>query len=253
MLSPEEVIFDHVEVLIIWRAVTDYLVRLQHLRLILICGSGVDHIIDSRDLPHGIPLVRLVDPFLRNRVANYVLAHVCQHFFPAIRLDSQTQDPGEALKSTKKPQVGIMGLGLIGAFVAAKFLDMGFDVYGWTRTSHPRGIENVHVGSDELGDFARASEVLVCQLPLTSATAGILNQHLFGLLPEGAYLVNVGRGAHLVEADLLLALDTGKLAGAGLDVFLVEPLPAGHPFHVHPKITVTPYIAGYVGYETQAA
>lgn len=250
--SIEEVNLEEVEVVILWLNVPNYLSKLPNLKLLLICGSGIDHMIGSTELPNNIPLIRLVDPFLRNHVSNYVFEHICKHFFPTLNYHNHEGDWSKTLETIKKPKIGIMGLGLIGESMAEKFVNMGFEVCGWVRTSRHRTIKEVYVGVERLGDFAENSEVIVCQLPLTRETRGILNCHLFDLLPEEAYLINVGRGAHLIEADLLVALESGKLSGACLDVFDVEPLPSEHPFHTHPKIMVTPHIAGYVGPETQA-
>lgn len=150
-----------------------------------------------------------------------------------------------------KPKVGIMGLGLIGSITASKLRNMGYEVCGGVKTSRPRFAE-VYVGLEEIDDFAKQCEVIVCQLPLTEEMRGILNRRLFSVLPDGAYLISVGRGAHVVEDNLLLAIETGKLSGASLDVFEIEPLPVNHPFQAIPQITITPHIAGYVGTETQA-
>ena len=250
--SKDDVKVEDVEVAIIWLTVPKYLDRLVNLKLLLICGSGVDHIINSPDLPSHVPTIRLVDPYLQNRVTNYVLEHLLKQFFPSLVLSFQEDDLKEKLRKHKKPKVGIMGLGMIGAFMAEKFSEIGFDVCGWVRSTRPRTIDEVYVGEEALKDFAENCEVLVCQLPLTKATYKILNQRLFDFLPNGAYVINVGRGGHLEEEDLLLALDSGKLSGACLDVFEVEPLSSNHMFHSKPKITVTPHIAGYVGADTQA-
>jgi glyoxylate/hydroxypyruvate reductase A len=253
-LSIEDYKLEDVEVAIIWLQVPKSLSKLPNLKLILSCGSGVDHIINSPYLPHDVPLVRLVDTFLRDHVSNYVVEHVFKHFLP----DLSYHDQGSALFSIleidkqQKPKIGIMGLGLVGTWTAEKLIGIGFDVCGWVRTSRPRTINEVYVGTKELGEFANKCDILVCQLPLTNETRGILNKHLFDLLPKGAYLINVGRGAHLIESDLLSALESGKLSGACLDVFEVEPLPTNHPFHANTKIKITPHIAGYVSPETQA-
>lgn len=252
--SIDDIELKNIEVVIIWLHAPDYLSQLPNLRLVLICGSGVDHIVNSPNLPHNIPLVRLVDPFLRDHVSAYVVEHILKHFFPDLVYHNIEEDWAGTLKNIerKKPKIGIMGLGLVGTAIAEKLLNMGFEVCGWVRTSRPRSINEVYVGNEQLRDFAEQCEVLVCQLPLTKETRGILNSHLFDLLPKGAYLINVGRGGHLIEADLFLALKSGKLSGACIDVFEVKPLPSDHPFHTNPKIVVTPHIAGYVGPETQA-
>jgi glyoxylate/hydroxypyruvate reductase A len=243
---------ENVEVAIIWLNVPKYLSQLKNLKLLMICGSGIDHIINSPDLPRKVPTVRLVDPYLRYRVTNYIIDQIFRQFLPDLNPQDQEIVLTKKLAIFKKPKIGIMGLGMIGAFMAKKLIEMGFHVCGWVRSTRPRTIDEIYVGDEQLKEFAKNCEVLVCQLPLTMATYKILNKNLFDLLPNGAYLINVGRGSHLEEDDLLSALDSGKLAGACLDVFEVEPLPQSHLFHSHEKITVTPHIAGYIGADTQA-
>lgn len=252
ILSADVNEFAEVEVLIIWFNAPAYLSELPNLRLVLVCGSGIDHLVGAVALPPHVPLVRLVDPYLRQHVAHYLLEHVRKQYFPSLSTQNLAGDQRQSLKLARKPKIGIMGLGLVGESVARNFISLGFNVSGWVRTARPRSIQEVYVGSGQLRDFAKSCEVLVCQLPLTNETKGVLNAELFDLLPDGAYLINVGRGDHLVEADLLLALESGKLSGACLDVFQVEPLPLEHPFNAHPKITTTPHIAGYIEPETQA-
>jgi glyoxylate/hydroxypyruvate reductase A len=137
-----------------------------------------------------------------------------------------------------------MGLGANGEDCARKLAALGFEVFGWSRTlKHLPGVECLH-GADGLPRFLRASEILVVALPLTQATAGILDARTLNALPRGCHIVNMARGGLVVEADLLQALDSGQVAGAFLDVTEQEPLPADHPFWTHPKVRLTPHIAG---------
>jgi glyoxylate/hydroxypyruvate reductase A len=253
-LSLDEVAPEDVEVAIIWLSVPDYLQKLPNLKLVLVCGSGVDHIIHATTLPRHVSLVRLVDPFLRNHVSDYVIQSIQNYILSREGYFGLEHASHRAVDKITfpKPTVGIMGLGLVGEATARKLLTMGFDVCGWVRTSRPRALPQVYVGKAELGDFLRKSEVLVCLLPLTHQTQGILNCYLFDQLPNGSFLINVGRGAHLNEADLLSALKSGRLSGACLDVVEVEPLPDNHLFRSHPKITVTPHVAGVLMPEQQA-
>jgi glyoxylate/hydroxypyruvate reductase A len=140
-------------------------------------------------------------------------------------------------------QIGIMGLGQLGKDAAKKLAYLGFPVSGWSQT--PKDIEGVTclAGDDALDHFLSQTRILICMLPLTPKTKGILSQKTFAKLPAGAYLINIARGRHLIEKDLLTALDSGHLAGACLDVFEVEPLPEDHPFWSHPKIFITPHIS----------
>ena len=139
--------------------------------------------------------------------------------------------------------IGIMGMGQLGADAARKLVQLDFKVAGWSRT--PKSIDGVesYAGNEALDDFLSRSDVLICLLPLTAVTRGILNRGLFQKLPAGAYLINVARGAHLIEEDLVTALDAGHLSGACLDVFQTEPLPPDHPFWSHPNIMITPHIS----------
>jgi glyoxylate/hydroxypyruvate reductase A len=152
----------------------------------------------------------------------------------------------------QRRRVGVMGLGHIGGQCALTLATLGFDVAGWSRS--PKSLPGVETfaGPQGLAPFLARTEILVCLLPLTPETKDILNARTFAALPRGAAIVNAGRGGHLVEADLLAALDGGHLSGATLDVFRTEPLPPDHPFWSHPRIRVTPHIASYIDPATGA-
>ncbi len=252
--SINEAELSQIEVVIIWLDVPHFLNSLPNLKLILSCGSGVDHIIESLYLPHNIPLVRLVDEYLINRVSNYVVEQILEQFFPHIKNKEFTVVQPSIYQEIreKKIRVGVMGLGLIGSEIALRLISIGFEVSGWVRTIKKRVIEDVYIGEPELEIFVKKCNVLVCQLPLTRTTKGILNIHLFNFLPENSFLLNVGRGGHLVESDLLLALENKRLIGACLDVLEVEPIPLNHPFNKNINIKITPHLAGYIGPDTQA-
>jgi glyoxylate/hydroxypyruvate reductase A len=178
------------------------------------------------------------------QMAEYVCQAVVRHFR---ELDINERDMREGRWAFRRPRVredfpvGIMGLGVLGTRVAQALAHFEFPVLGWSRS--PRDVPGVrcYAGEAQFGEFLAASRVLVCLLPLTADTENILNRRTLEQLKPEAYLINVARGAHLVEADLLALLDEGRLAGATLDVFRNEPLPAGHPFWQHPKITLTPH------------
>jgi glyoxylate/hydroxypyruvate reductase A len=146
----------------------------------------------------------------------------------------------------------MMGCGEIGSYVADKLADFGFSVHGWRRTPQANEKIRVYSGKEELETFLRQTDILVCLLPLTPETENILNLQTLSQLRPNAYLINVGRGAHLVEADLLSALESGDLSGALLDVFREEPLPQQHPFWTHDKISITPHIASQTNPESAA-
>lgn len=241
-----------VEFAIVWRYPHGELTRYPHLKAIQSMGAGVDHVLSDAQRP-SVPIARIVDPYLITEMTQYVIAATLYY---ARRLDFYT---AAKAKKTWLPQVledkriGIMGLGQLGADAAAKLVNLGFHVSGWSRK--PKNINGVHCfsGEAQLPEFLQQSDILICLLPLTAETRGILNAGLFAKLPHGAYLINAARGQHLVEKDLLQALDKGQLAGACLDVFEVEPLPQDHPFWSHPKVLVTPHIASVTRADSAAA
>ena len=157
--------------------------------------------------------------------------------------------PEEFIDSIHR-RIGIMGLGTIGQDTAKKFAMLGFPTAGWSRTAKTLpGVETFH-GRERLPKFLGRTNILVNVLPLTRETRGIMDKTLFAALPKGAFVINMGRGGHVVDDDLLAALDSGHLAGAALDVFNVEPLPPEHPYWAHPKVHITPHMAGYTNPRT---
>jgi glyoxylate/hydroxypyruvate reductase A len=183
---------------------------------------------------------------MTERMASYVLAAVLYHQRQLGRYGEQ-QRAGIWRQwmhvDTAGVRVGVMGLGPMGRASAQRLAALGYDVAGWSR--RPQAVEGVrcHAGRDQWQRFLVRSDVLVCLLPLTPATRGILDRTTFEALPKDALIINAARGDHLVEADLIAALDAGRLAGAVLDVFAVEPLPEGHPLWRHPKVLITPHVA----------
>ncbi|WP_295528800.1 glyoxylate/hydroxypyruvate reductase A [uncultured Pseudacidovorax sp.] len=206
-------------------------------------GAGVDAI-TKLDLPPTLKIVRLDDAGMSVQMAEYVCHALIRHFR---EFDVYEAEARQGRWVYRKPlaradfPVGIMGLGVLGERVARAVQQFEFPVLGWSRT--PKSIEGVRTfaGEARLGDFLVNTRVLVNLLPLTDATRGILNRTTLSALKPGGYLIHIARGGHLVEEDLIPLLDGGKLAGATLDVFHQEPLPADHPFWRHPKITVTPH------------
>jgi glyoxylate/hydroxypyruvate reductase len=229
-----------------WHHPPGELKRYPNLKAIFSLGAGVEKLLRDRDLPAAVPIVRMVDRALTSGMTEYVLLHVLRYHRRAPELDS-LQRRAEWVELENPParerKVGILGLGVLGSDAAAKLAGLGFDVAGWSQS--PKAIAGVasFTGADGLQKLLARSEILVCLLPLTSATAGILNARNLARLPRGASVVNAARGGHVVETDLLAALDSGHLAHATLDVVAEEPLPAGHPFWRHPKVTLTPHVA----------
>jgi len=230
-----------------WKPPAGELAKLPALKAILSMGAGVDHLFADPALPE-VPVTRVVDPYLTSGMSEYVVLHVLRYHrnqpvFEAQQRAHVWDDRARELRQADERRIGILGLGELGRDAAAKLVTLGFDVAGWSRAAKTLGHVACLHGADGLAALLARSDILVCLLPLTPATAGILNRQTFNQLPRGACLINAARGGHLVEADLLDALASGQLAHATLDVFASEPLPADHPFWDHPQITVTPHNA----------
>lgn len=245
-----------IEAAVVWRPPADLFDRLTRLRTICAMGAGVDYLFGPGIDPPDVPIVRLVDPVMTERMASWVLAAVLDHHRDLGRYREQQREGvwrQIAHKDTAAVRVGILGLGPMGRASARLLAQVGYDVGGWSR--QPRSIPGVRcfAGQDQLARLLARTDVLVCLLPLTPATRGMLDRTTFDALPAGAVVINAARGEHLVETDLLAALDRGQLAGAVLDVFSVEPLPAAHPFWHHPKVLITPHVASLSNPTTGAA
>jgi glyoxylate/hydroxypyruvate reductase A len=216
------------------------------LKLIQSLWMGVDGLLSDPTLPRSAPLARLVDPGMVAAMGETVLARVLDWHRHLYRYRAQ-----QAARAWRPlPQrlaaertVGLLGLGELGRSVAQRLLALDFRVCGWSRRQKEIDRIECFAGPDGLNAMLTKSGALVCLLPLTPETRGILDARTLALLPRGSCLINVARGAHLVEADLVAALDAGHLAHAYLDVFDAEPLPASHPFWSHPEVSVTPHVA----------
>lgn len=239
--APEQVVFA-----LCWNQPADALGQLPNLRAISSLGAGADHLVGRADLPADVPLVRIVDDRLRQSMAEYVMFGVLAHLRHMWHYHREQEKRAWQIMPPRREEetrIGIMGCGELGGYVAGKLAAFGFRVHCWARSRKTTAVVPVYTGREELKDFLHRANILVCLLPLTAATENILNARLFRCLPPGAFLINAARGAHLVEADLLAALDSGQLAGALLDVFRQEPLASDHPFWTHSKIMVTPHAA----------
>jgi len=240
---------------IVWRPDPGLLASLPNLKLILSLGAGVDHILSDPLLPRHASIVRLVDPDLTATMSEYVVLQVLRFHRQdlAYRAQQQRAEWRELDQmSAAQRRVGVLGFGTLGQDAGRKLAALGFEVAGWRRGAQDVPGFVTYSGADGLDALVRRSDILVCLLPLTAQTEGILNAALFARLPRGAALVNAGRGAHLVEGDLIPALDSGQLSAAALDVFREEPLPPAHPFWTHPRILVTPHVASQTNPATAA-
>lgn len=238
---------------VVWAPPQQFFDEQPALKGIFNIGAGVDALIRLR-LPEGVPLVRLDDAGMSVQMAEYVAHAVIGHFRD---FDAYKADQEQGKWAYRKPglrrdfPVGVMGLGVLGERVSRLLASLDFPVMGWSRS--PKSIPGVQCFSGDVDDsngsgkgngfdaFLRASRFLICLLPLTPDTVNIMNKRNLSKLLPGAYVINVARGAQLVDDDLLALLETGHIAGATLDVFRTEPLPAAHPFWAHPRITVTPH------------
>lgn len=253
-LAPDERIYTDpgsappadVEALLAFRLAPGIASRFPALRFIACAGAGVDDLLATPDVPRHIPIVRAVDPLQGRRMAQYVALMVLRFHRDLPRLEAQHRD-ARWQRFAPGPEedcaIGVMGHGSLGAPIVGVLAGLGYPVAVWTRT--PRRIEGAESFAAAAGlvPFLARSRVLVCALPLTSATVGLLAARAFAALPRGAYVINVSRGAVLREADLVAAVDGGHLAGAALDVFETEPLPAASPLWRHAKILCTPHVA----------
>jgi len=216
-----------------------------NLKLLFSVGAGVDQF-DFAALPPELPVVRMVEPGIVSAMVEYVsfavlgLHRDMPHYQRQQRCGEWREMP---VVPASRRRVGVLGLGSLGQAVLAQLRGFGFDCAGWSRSRHTVEGVRCFAGSQELPAFLARTDILVCLLPLTPATRGMLNADLFAALPRGAGLVHVGRGPHLVADDLLAALESGQIGDAVLDVCNPEPLPGEHPFWQHPHIWLTPHIA----------
>ncbi len=245
-----------VEYALVWSPGKDFFGELTGLKAIFGMGAGVDKLLAHAGLPAGVPVVRMVEPALTEGMSQFVLYHVLRFHRSMDEYRRQQRRhvwrPLPQVPAHER-RVGVMGLGTLGGDVARRLADLDFAVAGWSRTARSLpGVECFH-GGDALMAFLRRAEILVCLLPLTPATEGLLDAERLGELPPGACLINASRGALVDEQALLEALDGGRLAGAALDVFAHEPLPAQHPFWEHPAVAVTPHVASLTAPASAAA
>ena len=237
---------DSIHYCIAWKPKPGSLAALPALKVVFSMGAGVDAIVADPTYPQSVPLSRVVDPTLSQSMTEYVVLNVLywhrrMHDLGALQRLSKWRQI--ASPRAEYVRVGILGFGMLGQAAASALKALNYQLSGWSQT--PRQIEGVASfhGSQGLAPFLAQTDILVCLLPLTPPTRGILDARLFAALPAGACLINAARGGHLVEQDLLAALDAGHLRGATLDVFTQEPLPSDNPLWSHPKVVVTPHAA----------
>lgn len=231
---------------LVWKPPAGFLKTLPNLKIIFSIGAGIDHLSSDPELPEDVPVVRMVEPGLTGGMTEFVVMNVLFHH--RYLLDYLAQQSRKEYRElvqipAHERRIGILGLGVLGQDSAEKLRLFGFEVHGWSRS--PKDVPGVtcHHGPEGLATMLGRSDVLICLLPLTAETEGIINAETLSQLPKGATLISVGRGGHVVEPDLLAALDSGQVGAATLDVTRREPLPPDSPFWDHPRVLVTPHIA----------
>jgi glyoxylate/hydroxypyruvate reductase A len=254
--SADEADPSRVEAIIAWQLKPGTLARYPNLRLVCATAAGVEKITAMPDLRAGVRVMRIVDPLVNTGMAQYVLLMALRHMrmLPLFEAQQRAHDwtrhrPPDPYTMT----AGILGMGEVGRTIAAALRSAGFNVCGWSRT--PKEVPGIEVfyGEEGLPGCLGLSNYLVCALPLTGQTRGILDRAALAKLPKGAYVINVARGGHLVERDLVALLDAGHLGGAALDVQQIEPLRPESPLWDHPAIAITPHIAAQASVATVCA
>lgn len=229
-----------------WKADEDLLKKFPNLKVIQSVGASVDHVLNHQTLSKDVIISRIVDDKLSSDMFEYILAGIMSHLKTFDKYDQYTKDQNWQpipYKSIQDVTIGILGIGQIGSYGATRLVSLGFKVKGWSRSA--KEIKDVFCHHDEKGllNVLQSTDILINILPFTEQTKDILNVDNLKQLNQNAYLINVGRGEHLVENDLLTLLENNHLSGALLDVFRTEPLPKSHAFWKHEKIKITPHIA----------
>jgi glyoxylate/hydroxypyruvate reductase A len=231
---------------LLWKPPLALVEHVRGVRAIFNLGAGVDSIPDFAALPRTVALVRLDDAGMAEQMVEYVIHALLRHYR---EFDTYAEQQHNGLWQPRPRRlksdfvVGILGAGVLGAAVASAIATLHFPVRTWSRTSRAIAAATSFTGISELETFLSATRVLVCLLPLTRETEGLLDRERLSRLPRGAYLINVARGALVADADLLELLDAGHLSGATLDVFRDEPLPREHRFWHHPRVALTPHVS----------
>jgi len=236
-----------IEYAFVWQPPRGELASYPNLKIIFSIGAGIDHLKSDPEIPRHVPVIRMVEPGLTEGMAEFAVLSVLYHHRFMLDYAAQIREKrwGEEIPqvSAKRRRVGILGFGTLGQAAADKLAPFGFPLSGWSRNRKDLPGIRSFAGEDELEPFLANTDILVCLLPLTDSTRGILCHRTLNLMPRGATIINVGRGEHLVEDDLLAALESGQIGSASLDVFRQEPPRKDNPFWNHPRVLTTPHIA----------
>ena len=237
---------DAVEVALVWKHPKGTLAPYSNLKYIASSGAGVDFIFEDDTTPKNLSITRVVDTMLASDMSEYVIAAIFSYLkhLNVYKVDQFHKiwepKPYHRISDFK---IGIMGMGALGTVLAKDLIRFGFKTQGWANSKKELKGVTTFQGETEFNTFLSSSQILVCLLPLTNKTAGILNASLFEQLPKGAYVINAARGGHLVDQDLIDSIEKGSISGATLDVFHQEPLSSTHPFWENEKINITPHYA----------
>lgn len=243
---------DAVEAVLLWQHPKGILKQYPNLKLICSMGAGVDHILSDKEIPKNIPIVRIVDEKLTFSMTNYTLMGILNYNRQIVRYQqNQKQKIWDMTNPEIEIHVGMLGVGALGGDVVEKLKFMDIPVSGYGKRAKT-DLTYPYYHGNQLQEFLDRVNVIVCMLPLTKDTENFLNIDFFKSCKKGSYLINVARGKHLVEEDLLIALEKGYLSGALLDVFRQEPLPEDHPFWHTDGIMITPHIASVTNPEAAA-
>lgn len=236
---------------IVWRPPLSMLQGRNDLKAVFNLGAGVDALLKYGDALPNVPIVRLDDAGMGVQMAEFATHAVLRYFRRFDEYSEQAKNAQwQVLKQHDKQDftIGILGLGVLGKRIAQALQQFEFPIRGWSHTRKEVAGVECFAGKEELDAFLAGSRILICVLPLTSETSNMLGRANLSKLPQGAYLINVARGAHVAEPDLMALIKSGHIAGATLDVFRNEPLPAQHPFWYEPRINITPHIAALTLY-----
>ncbi len=235
-----------VQYIVVGRPLPGVIASVPGLELVVSLNAGIEHLLNSGEVPAGLPIVRLVDDGLALGMADWVLAQALawhRNILVYKDLQSKKEWSPQPEKLARERKVTVLGAGALGTPVTEHFVRFGFDTCVWSRSGRAVDGAKSFAGKEQLLAAVEGSDILVNLLPLTAETADIVDAKVLGALAKGAFFINGARGAHVVDADLIAALDNGQLSGAALDVFRTEPLPADDPLWSHPRILVSPHVA----------
>jgi glyoxylate/hydroxypyruvate reductase A len=235
-----------VQYIVVGRPLPGVIAGVPGLELVVSLNAGIEHLLANGEVPEGLPIVRLVDDGLALGMADWVLAQALawhRNLLVYKDLQARREWAPQPEKLARERKVTVLGAGALGLPVAEHFVHFGFDTRVWSRSGRTVSGASAFAGKDRLIAAIQGADILVNLLPLTPETADIVDKTVLSALAPGAFFINGARGAHVVDADLIAALDSGQLSGAALDVFRTEPLPAEDPLWSHPKILVSPHVA----------